>query len=669
MVLRRLLALSLSSCFLYAPLAWSAQASIPRIYTGQATRPTPTKDALDTALRARLASRLSPELAAAPPASFTPSSRQLAVEEEWVGRALRELYRDRGYRPIFIDARGLTRAGRDLVDALNAADAHGLFTDELLPSDAWAVLEEAQSPWAPLAQTASGWFTPQERAALSLQLASELARAPFSLSGDRWYRTMQVSLDAQLSHHDDALRSQWQRSLEERAPQLAQLEWELALALVRYARVLKLDNLYAAPGNPALDVAREHLEARGYGEDTTGTMTGAPPIPQHIREVTRSFDQWQHDELDHILAAADGQLYLTEALEQAVPNTKEYKGLQAELLRYHQIAQRGDWLAVEAFGALHEASAEQRQQLAQRLHQEGYLDTPEVPALETLEAALLLWKAHHLLPLTPEVDLSTHDALSVHVLERVAQLGLALQKLRHARYAFDAQNPHVRINIPAFRAAFWEDGEEQYHWRVIVGKAQGGGANHTPEMSAWLTEIELNPFWYPPRRLMRNSSEAGRVVPPGPRNPMGRAKFIFPNADAIYMHDTNRRELFDETTRAVSAGCVRVDNAESLAAAWIARDRGETAEEGDAFVQKRLRSGKRYRYYLREPLAVHIEYRSVYLSETGRAVFAADIYGQDLPALEERLARLRQQYPDLTPERRYDRFLRALRKHETAELR
>jgi hypothetical protein len=63
--------------------------------------------------------------------------------------------------------------------------------------------------------------------------------------------------------------------------------------------------------------------------------------------------------------------------------------------------------------------------------------------------------------------------------------------------------------------------------------------------------------------MIRN--EGAHYVPPGPQNPLGRILFELDNDQLIYLHDTNDRSLFNRDDRALSHGCVRVEEARQLA--------------------------------------------------------------------------------------------------------
>jgi murein L,D-transpeptidase YcbB/YkuD len=51
----------------------------------------------------------------------------------------------------------------------------------------------------------------------------------------------------------------------------------------------------------------------------------------------------------------------------------------------------------------------------------------------------------------------------------------------------------------------------------------------------------------------------------GPKNSLGLIKFLFPNSNAIYLHDTPAKSLFNREDRAFSHGCIRVEKPVELA--------------------------------------------------------------------------------------------------------
>src|SRR5262249_31669105 len=107
-----------------------------------------------------------------------------------------------------------------------------------------------------------------------------------------------------------------------------------------------------------------------------------------------------------------------------------------------------------------------------------------------------------------------------------------------------------------------QDGVPVLRSRVIVGRP----ATPTPELTSSMYAVRFNPAWTPTPSMIRN--EGLHYMPPGPDNPLGRMMFDLDNDEFIYLHDTNERYLFKRAQRALSHGCVRVEQARALAA-WV----------------------------------------------------------------------------------------------------
>jgi murein L,D-transpeptidase YcbB/YkuD len=115
------------------------------------------------------------------------------------------------------------------------------------------------------------------------------------------------------------------------------------------------------------------------------------------------------------------------------------------------------------------------------------------------------------------------------------------------------------------------------------------------------------------------------VQGPGPDNPLGRIKFIFPNPYYVFMHDTPDKEEFEEEKRALSAGCIRVERPFELARLLLREDGGGD----DDTIVKSLNSGATRRFHLRKPLPIVLIYGTVSVDREGSVVFREDIYERD----------------------------------------
>lgn len=203
----------------------------------------------------------------------------------------------------------------------------------------------------------------------------------------------------------------------------------------------------------------------------------------------------------------------------------------------------------------------------------------------------------------------------------------------------DMGDERIEVNIPDFELAVVRNGAVAHRTRVIVGKEE----TPTPIFSNAMQYIIVNPYWNVPQSIIQKemlpkggvetlagrgfkvSYSHGKLVvrqPPGEKNALGRVKFVFPNDYAVYMHDTQTRNLFSQTHRAFSHGCMRVQEPFALAEAVLGPGSGWSEDR----VRRLIGGSERY-INLSKPLPVHIEYFTVYVDEYGRLVQRGDLYG------------------------------------------
>jgi murein L,D-transpeptidase YcbB/YkuD len=132
--------------------------------------------------------------------------------------------------------------------------------------------------------------------------------------------------------------------------------------------------------------------------------------------------------------------------------------------------------------------------------------------------------------------------------------------------------------------------------------------------------VQFNPAWTPTPSMIRN--EGLHYMPPGPQNPLGRMMFDLDNDEFIYLHDTNEKGLFNRAQRALSHGCVRVEQARALAA-WSL---GVSEQEIDAMVSR----GRTYSVPLPEIIPVSLAYYTRFPDERGQVASYPDIYADRL---------------------------------------
>ncbi len=205
----------------------------------------------------------------------------------------------------------------------------------------------------------------------------------------------------------------------------------------------------------------------------------------------------------------------------------------------------------------------------------------------------------------------------------------------------DLGQTHVWVNIPDMKVRVVRDGRTVDEKRAIIGKPE----SPTPVFSGEMTYAVVNPSWTVPPSILKNqflprlaqdpnyAARLGYEVvrrgngiairqPPGERNALGFIKFMFPNDHAVYLHDTPNRSLFARSDRALSHGCVRVDDPFRFAEVVL----------GPTWPTERLRKliGKGERtVMLPHKLPVHLAYFTTLVDETGALRSAPDVYGFD----------------------------------------
>lgn len=237
----------------------------------------------------------------------------------------------------------------------------------------------------------------------------------------------------------------------------------------------------------------------------------------------------------------------------------------------------------------------------------------------------------------------------------------------------DLGDVHVWNNIPEYKTRVFKDGDVIFQEKIIVGKPNTA----TPVFSADMDFVGFNPTWgMPPGikqrelapRLRRAAENSGGflffssgpspsdvirayglnvfqgsrqvnpdsvdwsranvqnysfVQPPGPKNPLGKVKFIYRNKHDVYMHDTIEPGLFQSSNRALSNGCIRVQNPMEFAAIMLREGNG-LDENG---VQRAIRGGGEVRHTNRIP--VHMVYFTAQADESGKVSTYSDVYGLD----------------------------------------
>jgi murein L,D-transpeptidase YcbB/YkuD len=292
--------------------------------------------------------------------------------------------------------------------------------------------------------------------------------------------------------------------------------------------------------------------------------------------------------------------------------------------------------------------------------------SPSIRYDRDMAGAVRRFQARHGLDPDGIVGRATIAALNVPLQRRIDQLALSLERLRWLPDL--GRGPVVIVNIPSFRLLAWDSIPAEtgpaLEMSVIVGSALD---KQTPVFAAKMDHLIFRPYWNVPTsisreeilpalrsdttRLERNGMElvrgtgedAVRVAAtpenlalvrtgqlgirqrPGPRNALGLVKFMFPNEENVYLHDTPVQELFSRTRRDFSHGCVRVENPVGLAH-WALRD---TPGWDLGAIREAMHGHQPVKVRRTRPIDVLMFYTTAIVPEDGTVEFFEDIYGHD----------------------------------------
>ena len=258
------------------------------------------------------------------------------------------------------------------------------------------------------------------------------------------------------------------------------------------------------------------------------------------------------------------------------------------------------------------------------------------------------------------IGTETVKALNVPLDERIRQIVINMERWRWIPKSFEAD--YLLVNIPEFKLHVIEDSNEVMNMKVIVGKEM----NSTPVFSDKLEYVVLAPYWNIPPSILKEEiapkvmsdpgfldrldmevvTHKGELVSPGsvdwsqagtdgfdyivrrrpgPKNDLGNVKFIFPNVDNIYLHDTPHDALFNQSERGFSHGCVRVEEPIKLAEYLLRKIPGWNRDR----IMQQISTGKEKHVALKEKLPVYLVYFTAKADANGNVRFYEDLYGHD----------------------------------------
>lgn len=351
------------------------------------------------------------------------------------------------------------------------------------------------------------------------------------------------------------------------------------------------------------------------------------------------------------------------------PDNRAYRALQSALQQYEMLDRSGGFPIIPPGPTMRKGNHGDRVGLLiHRLGITGDLRVafptadPGIRYTRTVEAAVKRFQRRHGLRVDGVAGAKTLVELNVPAAKRIEQLRVNMERLRWLPDSLGDR--YVVVNIPGFDLRVVEEKATRLHLPAIVGKK----SRQTPILSGTMTYLEFNPYWNVPRKIARKDllpkiiddpgylsrqgirifegwdTRAPELSPesidwtavsprdfpyrlrqdPSPQNALGQVKFMFPNHQSVYIHDTPAKRLFSKVRRSFSSGCVRVASPLELAGQLL-REQGWNERQLDAVIAE----GERKVVILKSAMPVHIVYFTAWVDERGVVQFREDLYGRD----------------------------------------
>ncbi len=313
--------------------------------------------------------------------------------------------------------------------------------------------------------------------------------------------------------------------------------------------------------------------------------------------------------------------------------------------------------------------------LHKRLLQSGIgSDSTELPDSVTLSNEVKKYQKRHKLTADGKPGQETINSLNSYDYEKFRRIAITLDRYKELPAL---PEKFLMVNIPAFGLKVWDNDSVVVESKVIVGKP----TTPTPLLTSAISNMVTYPNWTIPESIIKKDILPALKVDPGYlaskgfvlvdyrgnsvdpykvkwakykngipwkvvqqsgyENALGIFKFNFSNPYYVYLHDTNQRYLFANSYRALSHGCVRVQNWEALAF-YIAKNdslaaKGHRLGYNSDSIKTWIANEDRKTIMVRKRLPLYIEYFTCE-AKKDRIVFYKDIYNSDQFLEEKYLA-------------------------------
>jgi len=258
---------------------------------------------------------------------------------------------------------------------------------------------------------------------------------------------------------------------------------------------------------------------------------------------------------------------------------------------------------------------------------------------------------------------NTIDALNQSPADMIDKASVNMERLRWLPDTLRGAEM-ILVNIANYQLDYLSNRDTLFSAKVIVGKKY----HESPIFSSAMSYIVFSPYWNLPTSIVRNEvmpsvrknpnylaqknmevvtfagkpvdpasvNWSGKSIPymvrqkPGPTNSLGLVKFMFPNEYSVYIHDTPARSLFTREDRALSHGCIRIQDPANFAGLLLKGNSSWTPEK----INSAMHQSYEQIVTLDRKIPVVLLYLTFWADSKGQGHFRQDIYDRDEEVLE-----------------------------------
>ncbi|ASZ15025.1 L,D-transpeptidase family protein [Chitinophaga pendula] len=429
-------------------------------------------------------------------------------------------------------------------------------------------------------------------------------------------------------------------------------------------QALSFRSLYDYASDTVTNKGLEYrLDALITGENDSALTASDPQIVKTELQLTRRFVQYFlenfHEagglhikQLESFIPAQRQELLSFAAAvvkdkdqRKLSDNNADYGALHEQVKTYAALVEKGGWDTLPVQKKRSYKKGDNDAVIAgikKRLYVSGEFKEQDTTLAftEGLEQAVKAFQQSHGYTASGVVSDTLLREMNIPARFRLQQLLINMERMRWMPASKEGKL--ITVNIPEFMLHVREGGKQVMDMAVVVGRE----GHSTVMFSGELNQIVFSPYWNIPSSIVRkeilNKSKQylasqgmettgtrnGLPVirqKPGPKNALGRVKFLFPNSYNIYFHDTPAKGLFNRDKRAYSHGCIRLADPVKLAQYVLADNSAWPPERIDSA----MNAGKEKWVKIKDPVPVLITYYTAWQDENKVLQFREDIYEHD----------------------------------------